>query len=414
MLMLVLSMNTLAASRLICAKTVSFPNTHGGGWSNQFTLTSKSSVSIGISITQNNQAYTINKGLTLILENVNTKKNYSLKPSNLYNLNYTLQTNVPAGTYCFGVYYKGIHTFKLRFSISANGGGLDLPASLQVMKGTTETVKAKPFDGSAASGKIRSVSSSAPGYATASYDNTKNPPRVTVTGVAVGSATITVRDTNGNVSTMAVTVTPYVPAPTLNLKDLTMDAGDKVYNAVENAVSTVTWSSSNKSVAKVSKNGRIRAVGYGKCTIRAKTVSNNKTYDLACVVKVNRTRPNFKIKVYKYQASKKRMKVKVENHSNVPMVFKSKGAMIHDLISGRKLRTAKIQTASTFKVPSGKKKTFWLKFKGKKLEGNPMDDIAVIIPFTQDKRDYIAHVFNYFEGGHYTTASKPDKFYATY
>ena len=91
--------------------------------------------------------------------------------------------------------------------------------------------------------------------------------------VAVGKATITAQI--GNVKAeCSVTVSPIeVTAITLSQTSVTLSAGESVsLTAIitpENATNkTITWSSSNTSVATVS-NGKVTAVAVGKATITA-------------------------------------------------------------------------------------------------------------------------------------------------
>lgn len=413
-LVLAISVHALADYRLYSARTVRFPNQYGGGWSNQFTLSTRSNVSIQINISGNNQSYYINKGMTYLLQNISTgQKVYLAIPTNSrYNLNYTLSAVMGAGTYSFGVYYTGNQSFTLRFSVYG-AGGINIPDNLEVMKGTTETVSVKPTDGSTNYVRIRSARSDNPGYATVTYNNSVTPPTVTVRGVAIGETTVTVTAQDGSSDTMHVRVTKFVPAPTLNYKSLTMNAGDKVYNAVENAVSSVTWSTSNANVAKVSQKGRIKAVGYGKCTIRARTVSNNKTYDLACTVKVNRTTPNFRASIVKYYSKKKLLKVEVENLSKVPMVIYSNKAELLNRETEKRVRKLKLKQGSSVTIPKGKEKTFYLKLK-KKLGVTDLTRYYMKLYFRQDKRYYYAWITDDPDIAAYSWRKKPDVLYTSY
>ena len=72
LLALAISVHAMADYRLYSARTVKFPNQYGGGWSNQFTLPVRSTVSVQINISGNNQSYYINKGMTYVLQNVST------------------------------------------------------------------------------------------------------------------------------------------------------------------------------------------------------------------------------------------------------------------------------------------------------------------------------------------------------
>ena len=237
---------------------------------------------------------------------------------------------------------------------------------------------------------------------------------ITVKGIAIGESTITVTAQDGSYDTMHVKVTQFVPAPTLNYKSLTLSAGDKVYNAVENAVSSVTWSTSNSKVAKVNKQGRITAVGYGKCTIRAKTVSNNKTYDLACTVKVNRSTPNFRAWIVRYDADKKLMKIKIQNLSKVPMVFYGKNGLVLDRYTEKTIRKCQLKKGTSITIPKKKAKVVYLKVKGKKLDPDAVSDYYLRLSFKQDKRDYYAWIVDDSDNGMYSWKKKPEVYYGSY
>ena len=111
-----------------------------------------------------------------------------------------------------------------------------------------------------------------------------------VTAISTGTSTITVKTSNNKTATCYVTVNPKNIAVTsveLNKSSATIEVGDTlnltatIYpsNATDKSV---TWSSSNTSVATVS-NGLVTAISTGTSTITVKT-SNNKT--AACCVTV--------------------------------------------------------------------------------------------------------------------------------
>lgn len=421
-LIMAMSVHALADYRLYSAKTITLPNNYGGGWSNQFTLPVRSNVLISVNISENNQSTYINNGMQYVLENVSTRQKVylSIPTASKNKLNYTLGAVMNAGTYSFGVYYKGNQRFKLRFSV-AGAGGINLPDSLEVMKETTEKVNVKRADGGTNYIKIKSVKSSQPGYATVTYNNSTTPPSITVKGVATNGETgsnppviITVTGQDGSTDTMRVTVTRFIPAPTLNTKSYTLSAGDKVYNAVENAVSDVEWSSSNTKVAKVNQKGRIKAIGYGKCVIRAKTVSNKKTYDLACTVKVRRTSPNFRAWTVKYYSKKKVIKIKVKNLSKVPMVFYSKNGTLLDVTTEKKVKKTRLRSGSTVTIPKGKTKAIYIKHKGAKLKPADLTKYIAKLYFKQDKRYYYAWIYKKADLGSYAWKKALDKRFASY
>ncbi len=115
-----------------------------------------------------------------------------------------------------------------------------------------------------------------------------------VTAVGAGSCVITVKTSNGKSATCNVTVAEPVVNPTsvyvlpssLSLEvNETVNLTATVYPS--NATTSLTWSTSNSSVAKVS-NGKVTAVGVGSCKITVKT-SNGKT--ASCTVTVKSSNP---------------------------------------------------------------------------------------------------------------------------
>ena len=112
-----------------------------------------------------------------------------------------------------------------------------------------------------------------------------------VKAVGFGTATITAKSNNGKTASCSVTVNPIQPTgikatpETSTLYGLNgtvkLSANVMPSNATNKAV---TWSSRNTSVATVSSDGTVKAVGYGTTVITAKTV-NGLTSN--CTVTVN-------------------------------------------------------------------------------------------------------------------------------
>lgn len=113
-----------------------------------------------------------------------------------------------------------------------------------------------------------------------------------VTGVKVGSATITAISINGKSANCAVTVVSNIVAATsitISNIELILTEGDEAtltatVMPVDATDKSVTWTSSDPSVATVSANGAVTAVKAGTATITASS-SNGKT--ATCTVKVD-------------------------------------------------------------------------------------------------------------------------------
>ncbi len=113
----------------------------------------------------------------------------------------------------------------------------------------------------------------------------------TITAVSGGTAIITAETSNGMADTCVVTVTVPATAISLNKTSATIEKGK--YETLTATVSpsdttdTVTWTTSNSSVATVS-NGEVTAISSGTATITAKT-SNSKTATCKVTVTVPAT-----------------------------------------------------------------------------------------------------------------------------
>ena len=101
-----------------------------------------------------------------------------------------------------------------------------------------------------------------------------------VKAVGFGTATITAKSNNGKTASCSVTVNPIQPTgikatpETSTLYGLNGTVKLSANVMPSNATNkTVTWSSRNTSVATVSSDGTVKAVGYGTAVITAKTVN---------------------------------------------------------------------------------------------------------------------------------------------
>lgn len=149
-------------------------------------------------------------------------------------------------------------------------------SSVSILEGNSEKVTAKVTPDNATN-KIVTWTSSNPAVATVAGGK--------ITGVSVGTATITVKTSNGLTATVSVKVSenPNIIKPTgitispatatvVEGKETTLTATVTPSNATNK---DVTWTSSNTSVATVSM-GKVNGVAEGTAVITA-TTSNGKT-----------------------------------------------------------------------------------------------------------------------------------------
>ena len=116
--------------------------------------------------------------------------------------------------------------------------------------------------------------------------STSNKKVVTVTksgkikGVKTGTATITVKTTSGKKATCKVTVKVPATKVKLNKTKATVAKGRtltlKATMTPSSSTDKLTWTSSNKKVATVDKNGKVKALKKGAATITVKTASGKK------------------------------------------------------------------------------------------------------------------------------------------
>lgn len=115
-----------------------------------------------------------------------------------------------------------------------------------------------------------------------------------VTPVGAGKATITVTTADGGFNAAcSVTVTQSVTGLTLSRSNLELSIGGSGYalEAIASPVGsinrTITWASSDTSIATVSSNGIVTPVGTGAATITATTADGGYTADCIVTVKPN-------------------------------------------------------------------------------------------------------------------------------
>ena len=180
----------------------------------------------------------------------------------------TCTATVPVPT----VAVTGVSLNKTSLSFTGTGSSQNLTATVSPSNATNKTI---------------TWSSSNTSVATVSNGVVK--------AVGFGTATITAKSNNGKTASCSVTVNPIQPTgikatpETSTLYGLNgtvkLSANVMPSNATNKAV---TWSSRNTSVATVSSDGTVKAVGYGTTVITAKTV-NGLTSN--CTVTVNPIQP---------------------------------------------------------------------------------------------------------------------------
>ena len=159
-------------------------------------------------------------------------------------------------------------------SVTAAVESIELEKEINLDVGTTATLTPTFVPANATDKKVTWVSSN-PDVASVSNKGV-------VSGKTVGTATITCAAASGAKASCNVHVVNPVTGIKLSEKSLVVSAGEtkKLTATVtpDNATDkSVTWTSSDEKVATVSKDGSVKGVAGGKCTITAKTNSGGKT-----------------------------------------------------------------------------------------------------------------------------------------
>lgn len=197
-----------------------------------------------------------------------------------------------------------------------------------------------------------------------------------VTAVGKGVCTVTAHFVGGATADCEVTVTTD-PTPKLNYSQKYIyKGGKKLKLKVLYTSKKPKWSTSNKKVATVSKNGYVKAIDHGKCIITAKV--GKKTY--RCKINVTYRWPDFGAYIYSYNTRGNYFVVKFYNVGERTVTIKAGTKVLHDdyKIFDRKV---KLKKTVTLKPKQGKTVRFYVN--GTTTDPN-MDYFTLYYKFTYD------------------------------
>lgn len=222
---------------------------------------------------------------------------------------------------------------------------------------------------------------------------------VSIRGIKPGKCELTSVLKNGT----KVTVNVVVKArnPKLNYTKKSLLLGETVKLKLNYAKNTVKYSSSNKNIATVTKNGAVKAKNRGKCTIWAKC--GKKKY--SCKITVKKTDPNFYACLYDYSTRYNYFTVKFKNAGKTSVTIK-KGIKVIDIDYKSYDRNVYMKKSVTIKP--GKTKYIRFYVKGSTTWYN-YRDFTLYYKFVFDHKEYEGHVWD--EDSVY---KKGKSWYATY
>ena len=204
----------------------------------------------------------------------------------------------------------------------------------------------------------------------------------TVKAVANGTATITAATKNGKRATCTVTVTTDTTGVKLSRTSATVGKGSTLsltatVSPASASDTSLTWTSSNKKVATVDKNGKVKGIKKGTATITVKT-ANGQTAE--CKITVSEVTLNAKSFPLQVRKSTTALEATVSARGDSVKSWKSSNTKIATVnskgkITAKKTGTAKITVTTkrgatatcTVKVQKGKVTTKSLSISEKKL-----------------------------------------------
>lgn len=207
-----------------------------------------------------------------------------------------------------------------------------------------------------------------------------------VTGVAPGTCTITGSWDGEDTCSCQVTVADP-DTPKLSAKSVSLHRGEKHKLTLKFAKGSVSFKTSDRSIATVSAGGTVTAKGIGSCTITAK--SKGKSY--TCKVKVTRLEPNFGAYLSDYDTRNNRFIVKVKNKGAKTLYIKPGYGKVRDVDYKSYDRT--IYQGSNIAIAPGKSKTIYFKVQGSNTWYNH-HGFTLDFAFTYDGKSYIWHTWD--------------------
>ena len=208
--------------------------------------------------------------------------------------------------------------------------------------------------------------------------------RLVIDGIKRGTYKVTFILENNKKVYMNVTV--EAPKPYIKWYKYELNRGERFKNKLVNAPGKVTWSTTNKKVATVSKNGTVKAVGKGNCYVIAKC--KGKSYK--CKVIVDILDPNFGAVLYDYDTR--------DNYFTVR--FKNKGKKTLYIVSGNKVEDVdyksfdrKVSLKKKMAIKPGQTRYVHFRVRGRNTWYN-YEDFTLCYKFMYDGKIYEGHTWD--------------------
>lgn len=208
--------------------------------------------------------------------------------------------------------------------------------------------------------------------------------QLAIEGLKRGNYKVTFKLDNNKKFYMNVTV--EAPKPYIKWYEYRLNRGERFKNKLVNAPGKVTWSTTNKKVATVSKSGKVKAVGKGKCYVVAKC--KGKSY--RCKVIVDILDPNFGAVLYDYDTRGNYFTVR----------FKNKGKKTLYIVSGNKVEDVdyksfdrKVSLGKKVAIKPGQTRYVHFRVRGRNTWYN-YEDFTLCYKFMYDGKTYEGHTWD--------------------
>ena len=208
--------------------------------------------------------------------------------------------------------------------------------------------------------------------------------QLAIEGLKRGNYKVTFKLDNNKKFYMNVTV--EAPKPYIKWYEYRLNRGERFKNKLVNAPGKVTWSTTNKKVATVSKSGKVKAVGKGKCYVVAKC--KGKSY--RCKVIVDILDPNFGAVLYDYNTRDNYFVVRIKNKGRKNLYITS-GNKVEDV--DYKSFDRKISLKKKVTIKPGQTKYVHFRVKGRNTWYD-YEDFTLCYKFTYDGKSYEGHTWD--------------------
>lgn len=319
---------------------------------------------------------------------------YNKKSGYVYSHKVTLDNLLP-GYYAIEFFNGTGYDWNLNYKVSWHSGfaqNLSIPSNVSLKAGTNKTINMLPIPADSIIG-INGINVSK------SVDVEINGNRLNISANTVGAYTLKLRLLNGKTVSIKINVTKP-DSPKLKYTTYKLNTGNSFTNKLLYTSKKVTWSSSNKKVATVSRKGKITAKGPGNCKIYAKI--GKKKY--ICTVKVIRQQPDFYACITDYNRAGNYFKVRIKNNTKKSLIIYSSNAKAIDSDYSSFNRKLRLKNNKNITIKAKKETTIKFYVRGHRTWPN-YNDFSILYSVKFDGKTYKCNTGSFWS--EYVGSEKP-------